>query len=620
MPYLGSINVAHIHALAEIVSSHPPFLTTGDPTYSSPLLPRIVVMSLDKETTYYSYAGWTPTTTNGVIYCNVGLSLSNHGTFEFQVDDSTKTLDSATLRNGARVYIYLGKTEPTRVTMLSGMIRQTGYSRGCNDNLIYNVAGFGTGIRFNERILDITLDPPVTDDGTTIDTSDDEFFADQVIDDSVDDTDYYPKGTANTHVEGTGGYEYIDTSNTQGDSPIQDFIPGVNLRFGEIDDLHQQIENYTGGRVYVDPQDKLQFQPVKTPLSANTGFVITTNYQPTIDPADTTMYVLSDDYTYTDSISKDAGYSNSLFGILPASVVPDKDTNSDLTNYYQNKDVEIAMRFRPITNPNWRIFATVEGVGLTNIQNENTVRGRFRICADDNGVPKNTGGIIANRYIYPNEFYSTTESPVQTVEVFGRGSNDLDENSYYWLILSSVNATATEYWRWYKDDVSSSSTAYTATASTGTSSASDGGTGWTINNTKMAMIQTRFKAEPYNILDHQGVHNRILIESVTPSFPQQITSKMGATKYLLGLVNNSNRPRRVYDFPSLTVPNKPPMPGDVCVLIDSRFSFSTSGNICRAGQITDLNYSMGIKNGGSSPSSIGLTSLSMSVIAYPHAY
>lgn len=599
-------------------------LTTSNPTYSLPLVAKVVIKSLDRSTLYI-HDPFNPPAVNPVIFCNLNLSLSHHGSFELQIEDSDLTLDTGEtldrtgINNAARVLIYLGKTPDKMYLRFSGMVRQSGYTRGCENNLLYNLSGFGTAIRFNERILDVHLEPPVLDsDGVTLDTSNPEFFADEIIDDSVDQKNYYPQGTLKAKVEGDGGYGHLDTSSTVGNSPIQDFIPGVHLRFGEIEDLHSQIENYTGARVYVNQIDKVQFQPLRTPFSENNGFVITTDYQPTRDLADNTMYARSEDYTWADSIDKAAGYSNSLFGILPASVVPDVKTNSGLTDNYENKTVEIAQRFRPITNPNWRLFCTVEAIGMDNTADEDAVRARWRICKDDNGVPMNTGGIVANKYMPPNKHYNTSDGGLQTIEIMGEGNADLNENDYYWLILTSVNATGSIYWRWYKDNDLRS---FTATASPGTSSDTNGGTGWTTKESeRMSMLQTRFKAEPYNILDTKAIFNRILIESVVPSFPQQITTKQGATKYLLGLMQGTARPRRVYDFNSVTCPNKPPQAGDVCVIRDPRFNFSMPGHRVEAGQITDVNYSFGAKGGGSTPSSKGLEELSLSVIGYPNLY
>lgn len=579
------------------------------------MVARIQIKKLDKSV-LYTHDPFNPPSVNPCIYMSLNLSLSHHGDFELQLLDEDLTLDSD-IKAGGRVTITLGKESSKMFLRFSGMIRSTGYTRGMGNNTLFNLSGFGSAIRFNERILDVRKDPPVLDsDGVTIDTSNPEFFADEIIDDSVDQKNYYPKDVS-SKVEGTGGYGYIDTSSVTGDSPIQDFIAGINGRFVEIEDIHGQVEDYTGGRVYVNQIDKLQFQPIRTPLSANDGYLITTvpddNHL-----ADNTMYVRSEDYTFTDSIDKASGYSNSIYGILPASPVPDEETNTDFTAFYENKTVEIAQRFKPPTNPNWRIYCTVEGIGLTNVQSENTVRARFRVCKDDNGKPMNTGGVIANKYFYPNEFYSTSDGGIQTVQVMGLGNTDLSENSYYWFILSSVNATSTEYWRWYKDE---SQRSLTATAAPATSSATDGGTGWTVKESeRMGMIQTRFKAEPYNIMDHQAIKNRIIIESVVPSFPQQIFTKLGATKYLLGLMQMQSRPRRIFDFPELTLPNKPPQAGDICIIKDDRFGFSTSGNPIEAGQITDVSYSMGSKGGGVTTSSKGMTSLSLSVVAYPREY
>jgi hypothetical protein len=159
------------------------------------------------------------------------------------------------------------------------------------------------------------------------------------------------------------------------------------------------------------------------------------------------------------------------------------------------------------------------------------------------------------------------------------------------------------------------------TDSTGTSSDSDGGAGWTATTGKLMVMTTeRFKAEPFGIFDQKAIDERILIESVAQSFPQQITSKLAANKYLVGLMQYAARPRSVFQFPSVTVPDRPVFPGDIAYIVDSRFNFFTSRNPVVTGTITDLQYSFGVKGAGSSPQSRGMTSVALNVVAYNQLY
>lgn len=579
----------------------------------------IVIKSLNKTQNYYTFNPFTwNNAAGGVTYCSLSLGTNQHGQFEIEFEDASKTIDDTLVKSPARCYIYFGKSESNFHLMLSGMIRQSGYIRGCENNLLYYVSGFGTGIRSNERILDVNEAPTkTTRDGVTIDTTDTNFHARNIIDDSVDDGGYYPENITDEIQEAGGSsiYDYLNASGTLNESPVKDFIPGIQSRFQEMGDTWNQVEDYTGARAYVDTDDKIQLQPLMTPFSAKYGFMI--NAQPNdTDSADTTMYI-NEDYSFFNSIQKDAGYSNGMYGILPADLTPDKEYFTDNTYSWENRNVEIAQRFRPPTNPNWRIFAAVEGVGLTNVQSENSVRGRWRLAEDDNGEP---GTVIANRYMYPNEHYSTSEGGMQTIEIMGRGNTDLSVNKYYWLILSSVNATATEYWKWFTFRLVDAR-GESMTASTGTSSDSDAGSGWTPTPGYLQMmLTTRFKAEPFGIFDQKAIEENILIESVAQGFPQQITSKLAAAKYLVGLMQYSARPRRVFQFPSLTVPNNPVFPGDIAYIVDSRFNFSTSGNPVVTGSITDLNYTFGVRNAGLSPSSKGMSSLALNVVGHNQFY
>lgn len=616
MTRIGNPSITHQHRVVHPTGG--PFYTNNT-QYSDPLLPMIMIKTLNKKENLYTFNPFTwNNAAGGVTYCSLSLGTNQHGQFEIEFEDANKTIDDTLIRSPARCYIYFGKSESNFNLMLSGMIRQSGYARGCENNLLYYISGFGTGIRTNERILDVNEAPTkTTRDGVTIDPTDHNFHANRIIDDSVDDGDYYPSNITD-EVQEAGSdsiYDYLNSGGVELDSPVEDFIPGVVSRFHEMGDTWQQVEDYTGARAYVDTDDRPQLQPLLTPHSARYGFMITTNPQDT-DLADNTMYIM-EDYSFTNSWQKDSGYSNGIYGILPADPVPASDHFTDDTYYWQNKDVEVAQRLRLPTNPNWRIFAAVEAVGMSNVASENSLRTRWRLAYDDNGEP---GEVFANRYMYPNQHYNTADGGMQTIEIMGRGSNDISVNNYYWLIFSSVNATATEYWRWFSHRLVDQR-GESMTASAGTSSDSDAGSGWTATPGYHQMIvTTRFKAEPFGIFDQKSIDNNILIESVAQGFPQQITSKLAAAKYLLGLMQYSARPRRVFQFPSVTVPNQPVFPGDVAYIVDSRFNFSTSGNPVVTGSITDLNYTFGVRNAGLSPNSKGMLSLALNVVGYNQFY
>jgi len=621
MPNLNiSGGIAQRHNIPSIIDSVIKPIYTSDPSYEKLAIPIIRIDDRDRTQTLYSFNPFAGTTAGGVTYCNVSLGINNQGTFDIEIEDTDLTIDTTQVKAGARVYIQIGKQNGMMTQVLSGMIRNAGFTRGCENNLLYSISGFSTGIRLNERILDVHTTPTnLLSNGVTIDPSDPDFSADNIVDDALDDeSDYYPKDTYKSIVEGTGGYGYIDSSTTTQDSDIEDFIPGMEQRYQEIQDVYNQVEEYTGGRTWVDQFDKIQFQPMMTPLTSNSGFIITATIDRDNDLASNTMYIDADQgYTWVDSIDKGGGYNSSLYGVLPPDPVPDADTGAN-SNFYSNKTVEVASRIRLPTNPNWRIYAAVEAIGMDNVAAENTVRTRWRLCEDDNGVPKNTNGILGNRYMYANQKYNTADGGRQMIEIMGRGNTDIDVNKNYWLIFSSLNSTPTVYWNWYYFN---NGIGTTATAAPGTSSDTNGGTGWAITQgPQMSLVTGRFKSEPFVIRDQKAIDERILIESNISNFPQQITSKLAAVKYMIGLMYYGARPRRTFSFPSVTMPNNPVFPGDIAYIVDPRFNFSTSGNPVVTGQISDINYQFGGKGAGLSPSSRGQSDLSLSVVSHSQFY
>jgi hypothetical protein len=596
------------------------FSSTGSALYESFLICKITIKSLDRSTTYYTYNSNSPSATNPTIYCSIQLGINQHGSFDIQIinDDN---LDTALITSGARCYIELGK-EGTFTTVLSGMIRSHGYSRGCENDLLLNLTGYGSGIRLNERIIDwITKPTKLEDDGVTIDQTDSNFFADSILDDTLDRAARFPSDVTSSTVEGTGGYGHIDTSTTQADSEIHDFMIPTN-RFEEAQSVANLIQDYTLSRVYIDTNDKPQLHSILTPSSANYGFLITNVMDRTNNNGDNTMYIDSaSGYEFQDHISKDMGYSSKLYGILSADQKPAEDFFDTDANFYDNKTVEIAQLIRPPSNQGWELYAGVSIQGVNNTNATGAVRSRWRLCEDDHGKPRNNSGIIKNKYV---DQFNTGDvgdaDSIHTVLVMTSKAIDTSENEKYWLILSSVNSTATEWWRWYHNN--SSVGGQVATASTGTSSDTNGGSGWTVSKKGPLMFWTgiRAKAEPYTILDDKAVRKRIQIDSNIPSFPPQITDRISAQKYMVMKATTSARPKRVYSFSRLTMPNKPVFPGDIAIIQDSTLNLSTTGNVVSAGQITDITYNFGIKGGGDSMESKGENHLNLNVVGYPTSY
>jgi hypothetical protein len=598
---------------------HTESVTTGGDLYDTPLGIRITIKSLDKNTTYYEYNSFNPST-GRIIYARVSTSLSSNGSFKIQFLDNDLSLDRTNIRSPSRVYIEVGKNGLSFKTIFSGMIRSHGVHKGYQDNILYSIEGFGSGIRRNERILDVEISASkLEDDGVTIDTTDSDFFLDNIVDETLDNLNYFPDDVILENKEGQSGLEYIDSTTTQQDSIIEDFIPSLTHRFDEIQDVHDVLEDLSGARIFVDVNDKIQVQPKLTPSTANYGYLITDIVDKVRDNGENTIYIRGP-YNYDFHYSKDNSYSSKLYSILPPDPAPDIDDSAE-TTFLENKTVEIAQRFKPPTNPNWRLYAAVEAIGMTNVESENSVRGRWRICLDNNkGFPQDQDGIIENRYMYPNKHYNTSTGGLQVIQISKENpSTDLDSTKWYWLILSSVNATSTIYWRWYHNN--SVVGGNSATAAVGTSSDVDGGTGWTTKRgPKMELFIGRFKGEPYACTDHKAVESNILIDSFIPSFPQHINTKIGAVKYSVGLMANVARPKPIWNFSELTVPNNIPVVGDMAVVRDSKLFLSTSGQPVSVGQITDIELIWGSEDGGSDPSSMGPTRMSLNLVGYPLSY
>ena len=575
----------------------------------------------DTDPPYYEFDPWDYSTTkNYPTFASLSRSMVHHGIMELQLEDDGYIINTDRLRTPAKFECYQGKQDGEMRKYLFGILRGFGHSAGYKGKILYNLAGYGWGIRMSERIIDFDRNAPVKNlNGIELDQSAVNSRANEILKDGVGNQFEYPNDVDDGQTESTAGYNWIHSNNLDTSSNIQDFIASVVLRFGTIQDLANLVEQTTGGRVFVDFDRDVQLLSRPFSYSNNHGFVFKDLINRDIDDPDTTAYLTSGLVEYGYSMLVDNGYSNHIYGILPADNDPPVDTWDSYTSYTNNKDFEIAVPFRPPTNPNWMLWI---GAQLNDGDADNNVpRSRWRIANDANplGVLPSTivnvGGIVNSYYGYQGG-YDLDQSKTEAIFIT-KNRGGLDSRKWYWLILSSVNADATNYWRWAR---TSSTTATRATAPINTSTSTDGGSGWTYNTAAnlMAFFFGRSKAQPMSIINDKSIRKNMVIDSAV-DLPIHVKERFGATVYMLGVARFRTRPRPVFENVTIRPPNKNIFEGDIATIRHSDLRFGTvKGSRAVLAQIGDVNYTYGVRNGGGEdPAQIGLKKLSLTLLGYP---
>lgn len=588
---------------------------TTNPIYWSPLVPRITITSTSGATNYYTYDPWTDSgTTTKTIGCNVQLSQNHQGTFSIQIEDQTDLINS-NVNLGARVLIECGKQSTQMTRLISGLIRQKGYSRGGDRKRIITLSGSSTSIRLNEKILYYVNEAAkLASDGITIDINDTTRKADALL----------QAGLVSLTNEGI-----INAGNVATSSDVENFIASLAIEFGEAQDLCNTLEEQSNGEIFVDPLNIVQFRHQLQPLTAGRGFTIK-NKNAATDNADDTCYLRGKSWEYTESSFKSDGYSNRIWGILPAETPPSSTAECGLNfgatsggefAIIQSGATENAYKFRP---PHSHWFAG--DIYIVGIYCAATAvlpwTVRFRICQDSGGLPQNAGGIVAN-IDFPGSaevFGKTLNNPathtdegwrVSNEQIFYNPSNvkidsfDLDTTKDYWLIISNDNIptgnSPTPAFTW---PVQRDTTGCTG-AFGGLSTNSAGGTGWAVfdppGSIRMPCVALpRVRAEAFECSDHKAVKfmgsglattGGNFIESSLSGIPSTIKTREAMQRYMVNQLYYMARPRVNWNMATVTAPNIPIIPGDPILISDTVMGFSASGGQAVMATCGDMTYS-----------------------------
>lgn len=600
-------------------------MLTTDPKYWKGYQPKIEVKNLGNSSTYYTFDPFNDVTTNKVVYARVDLGMDHHGTFEIQIENANQGVDDVNIKNGQRVFMNLKKDASLSYNLvLSGLIRKTGTTRGRGGEALYNIVGSSTAIRLNEIVLNVDTHPAILGDGMTIDITDTNFKADNLL---------------QAQLAGVTADGVITAANLAANSDVETFIPSFKVNFGEAQDGCNLIENITNAEVFTGTDDIIVLRSRLQPFAAGRGFVLK-DIQGTQDDADITGYI---DGTpeYFESCYKSDGYANQNYGILPGTSEDGVDRGVYTTGVSDNGIYEYAVSFKPTHS----VFKAGDiFIGAFYVDSGGTGTGvpvYFRLCKDASGVPQNVSGVFANLLFPPDAFGEpdpgTHASPVTVSNNYKMYDDSLgeiesvilDTTHNYWLIFADYADTSgpSHYTAWAGNNFYGSITGKRHTTSFSTWS--DGGGSWV----NQAFTLPRFSmpirraigfacADPKGIAavgSGLGTPGGNTISSVQSDLPASVKGKAQIQKYLVNQMYASAKPQIRWNNLVISSPNIPILPNDPLLIVDSTLGFSSAGAPAHVATTGNMSYEFG-ERGGDGNNLVSSMNLRIEPVGYATHY
>ncbi len=581
-------------------------MLTTDPIYKKPLLPVIFINNTANAVPLYTYSSFTGTptviTTAFPLFCSVNLSKDTQGQFVIQFEDPNEAMES-TVTVGSRVIIQCGKQSGSLTTLISGLVRKKGYSRGANGKILYTITGSSTAIRLNEIIRYVVSEASKLADGISPNTADATRKADTLLETNL----------AQLTTDGI-----LNITNLATNSDVETFVANLSVEYGYLQDIINYIESQSGGKVVVDTSDLVNFRfEIKNTFSGR-GFTIkNSNANQGADDADDTMYLRGRNWSYEDDFYTPS-YSNKLTAIMRGNSRPSAPVDLgfvSINSFTVSSTVEYAVKFKP---PHTRFTPgdvyTVASQWSNGIANVLPVPILLKICNDSAGVPVNAGGVIALVYLFPTNFqdplptaYATETTTLINDEFMYNnlataGPKDfyLDTTKDYWLIFSNQGMGANHRFSVGRN-MNGPATINMLTHGSNFSTITAGGSGWFTTALPLPCFGVdRYRSIPFTMWDPKAVQNvqsgktaGQYIESMITESAIEIKDRDSLAKYMITQLYNKARPTTTYNFPAVMAPNIPPFPGDPIVVSDTILGLSTSGQQVALTECGDMTYQWG---------------------------
>jgi hypothetical protein len=635
--------------------------TTSDALYNKPTRPRVNIYALSDSayaTPLYTYTPFTGSPSNPVTGLSFNTSMTNVGVCELKIENNDDAIDPEPLRTGCRVKVELSKDGTTFYNAFKGL------SRGSLHDIMHTNAkeltlrSYNYLIRLDERVWNAVIESEKDASENYVPTA--SMFTNVLLDDILNLNANYVDS-----VDDSTLHNIIKRDNIVG-SPLNTWVPRVDAQFTTLGAVVDEVLEYSNAVLIMDMDtDQLEVYNPDV-ISANTkAFLITTAVNKNADNAENTMYPRE---AYQHGIDYDfSGAGNRLIAsyISPLTTLGTEgtagtvfeptglaDTAPGSKNTVQVQEVEdemdliyLAHFFRPTFSP---IKDIRLGCRILNIAPNRHSKIEIRSHNSSNNQP---GGIIGTMTAYagsPNAggtgvvFSSSNGYPTNTNIVIGTPTGVIGPSvtvgGDYWMVFWNDSTNHTDTWtgtskgitwltdegtgRWSKSGNRGSSWNFSGWSIFGPGSGGtkdddgyfrmgfrgvSGGTGGTpaVNADQLVI------ARDTNAMKKGG-----MIERTMTSLPVHLIDRKTIEHWLYPKLYTAAKPRVSFNYPSLTMPNRPPKAGDIAVHVDPLAKVGTKTTPIQTTVITDVSYDFGQDD----HSRIGLRKLGLSTMGIRRGY
>jgi hypothetical protein len=611
---------------------------TSSSTYWQPHRPRIRIYAFsDKSYTnaLYTYNAFTDV---GSDAKPISLSFDSHtissGTFSIEIENSAGTLNPADFQKGNRVFIECSKDGSTWQPAFKGLVRSSSQRIfGVNGNNLV-LEGYSYLVRLNERIVNTILESALIPGTADYDRTDATMQTNNLLDELLSNNSHYVQAPDDTE-----RYSVFKKNNIVS-SPVTEWIPRLDAQLVSLSNAVNRILDAPNGLLMINPaDDELMLFTSDLITPANDVFLLTNSANPAADDADYTMYPLEAynydlSYDYPDSGSRFiASIGSSRCPPLPPTLLAGDNGESvtfkGVLGYYV-----LAPAVQFTSSPIRNLTIACETTG----NNSSGTGASARVFT--NTSPTTGYGTIGAQHgnafaLYvngkPGTRFPTTTTHTVLLSMSGADVGPpVTVGVWYWLavqMLHSMNSSNRVHWRTEKP-------LNTPGVGPGTYSYStNGGVTWTtygialpgdtINNITgykwkyststgdCGGLQITSDTDPvFMVSEDTNMSNRLgVVERVATGIPTHVKTAQTLNEFLFNVTYFSSKPRFIFDYPSVTIPNKIPKAGDLIAHVDTRTNVGMRTSPYQTGVIASVRYSFEQSKARNSP--LGLKRLAL---------
>jgi hypothetical protein len=497
-----------------------------------------------------------------IISVNVDLAQNQAGSFQVQIEDSQRVIDTNQVGLGSKFEISVGKTPTSFNDIMVGYCKIVNVKRDDTGLLIYTFSGYGSQIVFNERIVDFNKQAARQQLGSIVaSTIDQNTTAYNLVKSLIEGFSGLPIKGLPSIIQQAGFTE------AGLDPRVSTFIPAISQPLVQAAQCMDTICNESGSIWGVQNNDIF----LRYPTQVHTGVTIKDKVEYN-DPINKTCYFIGA-FEFTDSIDLQDGFCNGLY-LKGGTLDPTADvqaTNSGGSTSLYNKD--IAQQFIPGSARLKNVALLLSKLGSGGSLNQQFVTGA--IVHDNNGQP--TGSKVLDLQI-PVSSIGTT--PTAVFDFNAKFSvKDIQVNSPMWIILYAKGTSEDNTIRWFHDGGTNTENAFSATRVAHIDPSSEDRTapplkgdtsGWNVSTTGPIYTHSFFKgirALAY-AADPQSISKYGRVEAVHDV--QWISDNTTLQTYASNVLAALAKPIRKFTFSQVTIPNDFVfLPGQLISIIDS---------------------------------------------------